>query len=303
MLQNFKGKLTWIDLVNPSKEELDHIKNQWNLHPLILEELKGPSARTKAEGYGDYIFMVLHFPNWNPNTQTSEPYELDVVLGPNYLITASYQDGAEMREELMEKVCYEEFEQKYLNGEPVELFYFIIECFLVFAMRQISHIDDKITQVSSEIFKGRNSALIKNISYAKRDILDFRRIYRLLEVTFNSLTRVGPRVFGEKSRPYFDDLAGDSVKIGNTVESFADTIESLETTNHALIENKTNILTRIYTILSFITWPTLLVISTFQMNAHFNPLTGKYQDYFLMILVALIPSILLYFILKKKKII
>ena len=303
MLQTYKGKTTWLDLVNPSLDELDHVKQTWKIHSLIIEELKGPSARTKAEKYGDYIFMVLHFPNWNPITKTSEPYELDVVLGPEYIITASYQEETEMRRSLMERVCYKDFEDKYLNGEAVELFHFIIECFLDFTMRQISHIDDKISNISERIFKGEHKKMIQEISYVKRDILDFRRIYRLLEVILSSLARVGPRIFGVESSIYFDDLAGDSVKVGNTIENFADTIDSLEMTNNSLIEHKTNLLTRIYTILSFITWPTLLVVSSFQMNAKYNPLTGKYQDYFLMILVALIPSILLYFILKKKKII
>jgi len=303
MLQTFKGKITWIDLLNPSLEELDYLKKNYQIHPLVLEELKLPSARSKAEKYNDYIFIVLHFPQWDPQCQTSRPFELDIILTKDYLITASYQEKVEMREELMEKIYAKDFEERYLNSTTLELFYFIVENFIEFAMREIAHINEKIDNISQKIFSGGEFKFIKEIALAKRDVLDFRRIYRLLKEILSSLTRLGPRVFGEDSRIYFDDLLGDSLKVENAIENFADTIEALEQTNNSLIENRINTLTRIYTILSFITWPTLLIISSFQMNAKYNPISGLPLDYFIMVAIALIPSLIFYFIIKRKKII
>ncbi|MCX6736817.1 MAG: hypothetical protein NTW73_01890 [Candidatus Parcubacteria bacterium] len=300
-MQIFKNKITWMDMVSPSEEELKEIKEKYQIHPLILEELKVPSARAKAEIYDHYIFLVLHFPNWNPVTETSEPFELDVVLGKDFIITASFQQQVEMRQELFEKVAYVDFEKKYLDESPIELFSFIVNNFLDFTMRQVCHIDQKIGKISSQLFSGSEMKLIKEIAHIKRDVLDFRRIYRWLKEILDSLCRIGPRMFGEKSKVYFDDLAGESLKVEHTIESFADTIESLEATNNSLIENHINVLTRTYTIISFITWPTLLVIGTFQMNAVNIPITGLPYDYFIMIALAFIPSIILYLTLKSKK--
>lgn len=303
MIQTFQGKIKWIDLVNPSSEEIEQLKKEFNLHPIIIEELKAPSNRARAAFYEDYLYLVTHFPNWNPKLQTSEPYELDFIISRNYLITASYQPETDMRRELLEQVCSKEFEEKYLNGTTVELLYFIILNFLEFTMREIAHINEKLEDVGNLIFKSRSKIVIEKIAAIKKDILDFRRIYRFLKNILNSLDRVGPRILGEENRIYFDDLLGESLKVEDAIENFADTINSLENTYNSLVQNRINLLTRIYTILSFITWPTLLIISSFQMNAKHAPIVGLPYDYFILVGVAFIPSIIFYIILKMKRLI
>jgi len=89
--------------------------------------------------------------------------------------------------------------------------------------------------------------------------------------------------------------------VENLIDSFKDNIESLENTNNSFIEHKTNLLTRIYTILSLMTWPTLLVTSIYQMNTHYLPFVGSPYDFWLILSIAFIPSILIFSYLKKRK--
>jgi len=303
MIQTFQGKIKWIDLVNPSEEEINALKTEFKLHPIIMEELKGPSSRAKVAFYNNYLYFVSHFPNWNPKLQTSEPYELDFIISKDFLITASYQPETDMRQELLEQVCSREFEEKYLNGTTVELLYFIILNFLEFTAREIAHINDKLEEISNLIFKTRSQLLIEKIAATKRDILDFRRIYRFLKNILSSLSRLGPRVLGEETRIYFDDLLGESLKVEDAIENFADTINSLENTYNSLVQNRINSFTRIYTLLSFVTWPTLIIISSFQMNAKYAPIVGLPYDYFILVGLAFLPSLIFYLILKRKKLI
>ena len=116
-----------------------------------------------------------------------------------------------------------------------------------------------------------------------------------------SLSRQGPRIFGESKRIYFDDLVGDSTKVENLIDSFKDNIESLENTNNSLIEHKINLLTRVYTILSLITWPALLVVSAYQMNTRYLPFVGTPYDFWFILFIAFIPSMLIFSYLKKRK--
>lgn len=300
MRQVFKGKITWVDITCPVQEDIEYLRKNYRFHPLILEELKAPSQRDKAEMYDGYIFLVTHFPCWNDVEKKSYPWELDIILTKDNLITACYEKSVEMREEFMEKVYTKNFETLYLI-DTIKLLYFIVEYFLDFAIRQIVHIQEKIDDVEKNIFQGKPEEAIPSISFVKRDVLNFQRIFRYLRETLSSLSRQGPRVFGENKRIYFDDLVGDSVKVENLINSFKDNIESLENTNNSLIEHKINLLTRIYTILSLITWPTLLVTSIYQMNTRYLPFVGAPYDFWFILLIAFIPSILIFSYLKKRK--
>lgn len=300
MRQIFKGKITWVDVTCPVNEDIEYLRKNYHFHPLILEELKMPSQRNKAEIYDGYIFLVTHFPCWNAVEKKSYPWELDIILAKDNLITVCYEKSVEMREEFMEKVYTKDFETLYLN-DTIKLLYFVVEYFLDFALRQISHIQEKINKVEKNIFYGKPEDAIPNISFIKRDILNFQRIFRYLKETLSSLSRQGPRIFGQSKRIYFDDLLGDSTKVENLIDSFKDNIESLENTNNSLIEHKINLLTRIYTILSLITWPTILITSMYQMNTQYLPFVGSRYDFWLILLIAFIPSLLIFCYLRKRK--
>ncbi|MDD5760777.1 MAG: magnesium transporter CorA family protein [Candidatus Pacebacteria bacterium] len=300
MRQVFKNKITWVDITSPDEEDISYLRRNYKFHPLTLEELKCPSQRDKTESYDSYIFLVVHFPCWNETEQKSYPWELDIIITDDSLITVCYETNVEMRDELMEKVYSKDFEKLYLS-DTIKLLYFILEYFFDFAMRQIAHIQEKINDVEKNIFSGKSEQAIPNISFVKRDILNFQRTFRYLKETLRSLSRQGPRVFGEEKRIYFEDLLGDSLKVENLITSFKDNIESLENTNNSLMDHKTNILTRIYTILSLITWPALLVIGAYQMNTRYLPFVGSANDFWLILFIAFIPSAIIFFYLRKKK--
>lgn len=300
MRQIYKNKITWIDIISPDQDDIKYLQDNYHFHPLILKELESGTQRNKAEVYDDYIFLVTHFPIWDPQKQISQPWELDVIISNKILVTVSYNEAAENHLELLEQVYQKDFEQKYLT-DTVKLLHFIFEQYLDFALRQLNHIQEKINLIEEKIFQNKQQEVIPFISFVKRDILNFHRIFNYLKEDLASLARRGPRIFGEESAIYFNDLIGDSLRVENIIDNFKDTLEALENTNNSMIENKINMLTRIYTILSFITWPALLVISSYQMNTNFLPLKGYRFDFFIVLAIAFLPSIIIFIYLKRKK--
>jgi len=299
MRQIYKGKITWVDITSPAQEDIDYLQKNYRFHPLILKELETLTQRNKAEIYENYLFLVTHFPNWDSKKQTSLPWELDIIISAKVLVTVSYGEVCETHLELTEKIYQKDFEKEHLT-DTVKLLYFIFEHYLDFAARQLIHIQEKINLIEEQIFQHKQQEVIPVLSFVKRDILNFRRIFRYLKEDLASLNRRGPELFGENSKIYFDDMVGDSLRVENIIENFKDTLESLENTNNSLMEHKINVLTKIYTIISFITWPTLLVISMYQMNTLYLPFIGYRYDFFIVLAIAFMPSILIYQYLKRK---
>ena len=300
MRQIFKNKITWIDIASPTEDDIEYLRKHYKLHPLICEELTGPSQRSKTERYNDYLFLVIHFPSWDPQKKISSPWELDVILGKDVLVTVYYHQKSEMHQELLEKIYNTNFEKTYLTN-TVKLLHFIIEDFINFTLREIVHIQTKIDTVEEQIFQGKHEQAIPNLSFIKRDILNFKRISSYLRANLESLSRRGPILFGKESQIYFDDLADDSLKVNNLITNFKDIIESLENTNDSLMNHKTNALTKVYTIISFITWPSLLIISLYQMNVNNMPLANNANGFWEILIVSFVPSVFIYFYVKRRK--
>ena len=290
-------KNNWIDILSPTKEDIAYLNKHYKIHPVIINELEHPSARSKVRQYDDYLYLVLHFPYWDEKAKTSNPYEVDVILTRQSLITVRYQRDADIEKGVAD------LKNEITDENSLKIFYKLVEFFLEFASREMYHIGEKIKEVEKGTFSSRENKMVINISYIKRDILDFRRIFRWLQTILSSLGRMGPRVFGSEYKIYFDDLEGDSLKIENTIENLADIISSLEQTNNSLIQTRIDTLNKVYTTISAITWPTLLIISTYQMSLHGMPLTNSPNAYWRIVSISVIPSIFIYIYLKRKKLI
>ena len=86
--------LKWIDLECPTSAELRQVMTEYNIHPLVAQELVGPSIRPKVEVYSDFIYLILHFPviRRKKGRRVVEQQEIDFVIGKNFIITSRYDE-------------------------------------------------------------------------------------------------------------------------------------------------------------------------------------------------------------------
>ena len=264
-----ENNLTWTDIEKPTKKDLDWLKNNFNIHTIVLDELIPASQREKVEYFDNYMFLAIHVPVFHQTKKTTKPIELDFLIAENQLITIPH-DRIEPPKNLIKKCENKpELKSKYFNSTTGHLFYFISEELLNFAERQLAHIGKNINQVEDDMFKGAERELIRDISVIKRDVLDFRVAIRPLCRIFNSLANRGINFWPEKSEDlkiYFNDLIGDYERIWNEIANYTDTINALEDTHTNLLSHKTSTIIRTFTILSFITFPAMLVVAITQMN-------------------------------------
>src|SRR6478735_7157956 len=88
--------LTWIHLDAPTLEAAQELAGRFGWHPLDVEDVLSKRQRPKVDDYADegYLFAVLHFPAYDPKIQRLNAVELDVFVGPDYLVTLP---GVELR--------------------------------------------------------------------------------------------------------------------------------------------------------------------------------------------------------------
>lgn len=269
-MDTIKGKITWTDVSRPTDKELQIIGKKFHLHPVILQELQQPSARAHVEAYDRYLFVVYHFPSYNPLERVSERNEVDLLITKNEVVTIHYRD-LEGLNDFRKSLSNPDFKNRVLS-DSFTFIYEFIETFLNFNQRQLRHIQEKVDLISSELFKDREKEILKQISYLKRDLSEYRIIVRPGEQLLQSLSDRGILFWGEKSRVYLNDLAGDYLKLLNQLEDYRQAVSDFEDTNNQLINVKNNEVTKTFTILAFLTFPLMLFAALFSMNTRDTPI-------------------------------
>lgn len=298
-----ENSLTWVDIEKPTQKDIDWLKNNFNFHPVTLSELIPPSQREKVEHLKDYLFMVTYVPIFNDEKRTTTPFEVDFLVTNNHVITVHNQTLEPIKD--FAETCRNkpELKNRYFSSTTGHLFYWLNEEFLNFAERQLVHIGKNIQHIEDGIFKSLERDMIREISTIKRDILDFRIAIRPLRRIFESLNYKTLKFWQNEGdlAIYFSDLLGDYEKVWNEIDNYTDTINALENTNANLLNDKTNAIVKTFTILSFITFPAMLVATILQINTVHNPILGLPNDFWIILGIVLATTGLMWAYFKTRK--
>lgn len=295
--------LTWIDIVDPDKKDIEYLKQNFNFHPLVINELLTPTLRPKVEHYDHYLYMVLHFPIYHPKEKTSKSMEVDFLITPNILITVRYNKIQPLTE--FWKKCEAGENKPFVENSSASLLYSMLQELNNFSFRQIDHITQKIDSLEKEIFNNKKSKkeekLVEDISIIRRDVLDFRRSLKPQHSILESLKLKGVEFFGKSTEPYFADIIGDGMRVWNLLENHKETIESLQEANDSLISNRTTRVIRVLTVFSAIFLPLTLIASILNMRTRYLTFIGTIYDLWIVLGIMLAVAVFMLIIFKVKK--
>lgn len=263
-MPQIKTGATWTDIFRPTKTDLAWLKKKFHIHPVILEELKEPSARTRIEALDHYLYLIYYFPVYDRAEQTSRRAEIDFIITKDAVVTVHYEN-------------LEALSELKLNPEAnsYKLVYKIIGSLMSFEERQLRHVGEKVEMVSKELFKNKEGAVLEVVSRLKRDISEYRIIVRHQGSLLRSFAQRGARFWGEDARVYLDDLVGDHLKIIGHTDDYREAISDFEDTNNQLMNLKINAVMQTFTTLSFLTFPFMLIATIFNMNVRGLPLADN----------------------------
>ena|SRR3989344_4509529 len=286
----------WVHIVAPKETEIKALKDQISIHPVILDELLSPSDRSKIENYGKYIFFVYHLPIYDTASRTSRRGEIDFIVTKKDIITVTYENLEPLLQ--FERDLNTRFKNRSL-GTP-EALYHILEEVNAFSLRQLKHVEKKVNFVGDQLFKHQDRRLLEEISYIKRDILDFAIIAVPQRSNLESLEDLAVGIWGKEYRVYFSDLVGDFLKVGHLLENLKATVDSYSETVSQIFEFKTSEVIRRFSILGFLGFPLILWATILLQPKIDDSLVKSPADYWLQIgIVAVIVAGLAIFFRKK----
>ena len=79
--------LRWINIERPRQIDLAWLQERFEFHPLDYEDVTSRNQRPKVDEYDDYLFIVLHFPRYDKSVGRLNAAEVDLFVGPDFLIT------------------------------------------------------------------------------------------------------------------------------------------------------------------------------------------------------------------------
>ena len=260
--------LRWIHIERPRAVDQAWLEVRFDVHPLDYEDVYSRNQRQKVDEYDDYLFIVLHFPRYDKTVTRLNAAEVDIFVGPDYLITLP-NEPLQPISYLFDRVrSNEELRENLFSKGTGYLLYKIVDDCVDGSFPMLNKIGNKLERIEEEIFEGKGDDVVRDISNAKQEIINFRKIVRPQRLAFRDLERNKARYIAEDLDIYFDDLIDGSERAWDMLENYKEVIEGLEATNESAIAHRTNETFQILTAISLIFLPLTLIASLFGMNVH-----------------------------------
>jgi magnesium transporter len=290
--------LRWVNIESPGTLERAWLEEHFDFHALDLEDVQSRNQRPKIDTYDEYLFIVLHFPIFDPSVGRLGTGELDLFVGPGYLITIPNQPLQPV-EYLFERCrSKEEMREQLFSRGSGYLLYRIVDDSFDYCFPMLRKIGNKLDALEEEIFEGRSEEIVRDISNAKQEIINFRKVIRPQRPVLRDLERVKQRYLAEDFdlEIYFDDIVDAHERIWDMLENYKEVVEALEESNESVISHRVNDVLRVLTAISVIVLPLTLIASIWGMNVGV-PGEGDSEDFFWIVgaLGALLVAMVAYF--------
>jgi magnesium transporter len=276
------GGVTWVNLLSPTAGEAQLLANRFGWHPLDVEDVLSRRQRPKIDVYpgdedgaGGYLFGVLHFPVYDKSVGRLNAGELDVFLGPDYLVTLPSVELRPVSLLFRRAEESEEFREQLLARGSGRLLYEVLDDLYDYCFPILDKIGFKLEQIDEEIGSGEGAKeLVRDIHRVKQEIISYRKIIKPQRPTLRQLERSIERFLPEELELYFDDIVDASERIWDLLDNYKEVVEALEDTNESLISHQQNDILYVLTIFLVVLTPLTFITGFFGMNVHFPGFNG-----------------------------
>jgi magnesium transporter len=270
-LQDPQG-LLWVDFLDEPVEVCEPIlRETFRFHPLAVDDALEETHVPRVDDWGTYLYLNLHALTFDQRAE--EPLrtqELDVFLGPNYLVTYHTQSIAAVERAwaaCQRGACGElSRTEHHLERGASHLLYRLVDELVAHFLPVFEEIDEAIDAIEDQVFADPTSLTLQQIFTMKRALLRLRRIIGPQREVLNKLARGDYAVVATEDRVFFRDVYDHMVRLHELSESLRDLVGSALDTYLSVVNNRMNEVMKVLTVITTLFMPLSFLAGFFGMN-------------------------------------
>lgn len=227
----------WIGLYEPTDEEFEAVRREFNLHDLAVEDAIKAHQRPKLELFHDSLFLVLRTARYLDASETVEFGEIQIFVGEGFVVTVRHTPASElsgMRRQI-------EGDPEQLKCGPAAVLHAIVDRVVDDYQPVMNGIDDDISEVELEVFSEDTHNPVQRIYMLKREVLGMHYATRPLQVPLQRLTELHDLPYlHDDIAHYFRDVHDHVLRVLEQIDTFNDLLSSVLDANLTRVSVRQN---------------------------------------------------------------
>jgi magnesium transporter len=249
----------WLDLHQPTADDIEVLGEVFGFHPLALEDSANFDQRPKIDPYDDYAFMVVY----GASPDEDGLVEVHCFTAEHYLVTVRHDDCP----------AFVNLQKRYmarpdaLKDESM-LIYHVVDGLTDSFFPSLSELDERIDTLQAEIFANPHEEQLQEVFAMKQRLIGVRRVITPQRDMFAQLVgRVVdlPGISDETTR-YFRDVYDHLIRLSDMIDSYRDLLTGIIDVYLATVANRRDQIMKQLTVLAVIFLPVTYITGFFGQN-------------------------------------
>lgn len=296
ILDSGKG-LLWVDMEDPTEEEVDFLADIFDFHSLSIEDCIFPLDRPKIDDYDNYLFITFHAMNATgtlTRTEDLKILELNIYIGANYVVTF-HDEPIPVLNQLRSKCS---MQSSLLTRGADFLLHLVMDNVVDEMTRILGRLEDRLDVIEDNVIADREGAL-EEINEFKNVVSKFRKVSGPHRDVVGLLMNKSFSFISDHQVIYFKDVHDHLVNNHDTTNLLREMIVNSLDSYMSVLSKKTNVVIKVLTIATVIFMPLNLIASLYGMNFSTMPGLDSAFGFYYVLAAMLISAFFLIWLLRR----
>ena len=277
VVEKAEPRFIWLDVVDPTRDELSELVADYGLHPLSVNDCLDPEHLPKYEVFESHTFVILRAVDADapPTADTVQALtrKLAVFAGPSFVITIHRKD----------QTWLTALQQRGLAGVPlkhatrsegiqIHLLTQLFNAALDTYQRPLEEVELTLDRFDAKVFEGEVPAGaafradLREIHRLRRQVILCKRLlWRTVDVTQRMVPAAG------KAAHLLRDVQENAESFHFYADELLDDANTLLNVQLALASHRTSEVMRVLTVFSVFFLPLTFIVGVYGMNFEHMP--------------------------------
>jgi magnesium transporter len=256
-----QGEFFWLDLVDPSRADVERLRQRFGWHPIVVQDLVRFGQRAKLDRYGDDYLFIAFYGVERGEGDDIRLVEVHLMVSGDYVVTARHPGAKDLEEQRARLTERHDAPEQFVV-------YTILDALTDSFFPLVEELEDRLDGLEDAIVSRPDDSDLKRVFATKRQIAELRRVVLpqrdLAARTLDELAELPGLDPG--THDYFRDLYDHLLRIADQLDGYRDWLTSLADLYMSTVSNRMNAVMKQLTIFATIFLPLTFITGFFGQN-------------------------------------
>lgn len=258
------GAVSWLNIIGLEDGSiLEWVGREFDIHPLVLEDIQNTGQRPKLDDFESYIFITCRMLSWDETRRSIDSEQVSFLLGDHFLVSFQERPGD----------VFDIIRQRISSGKgrirshgSDYLAYALIDAIIDHYYLVVEYVQDAYEELEEQVLTKRRNNTVKDIHRIRTEIVTLRRAVWPLRDIMNQVKKGDVSLIKDMTAVFFRDLSDHVAQVIEADELLREMLSGILDYYQSSLSNDMNSVMKVLTIIATIFIPLTFIAGIYGMN-------------------------------------